>query len=577
MNQQINKPFTHSRNFYYLLLFMWFLLNLFQAYFTELLHDEAYYFYYSRQLAWGYYDHPPMIALLIKWGYSLFHNSLGVRLFIALLYTLSIAILVELARLKNYLLFFAVLFSIFIFQVFGFIAIPDSPMLFFTVLFFYMYRRYLESNSWFDAFLLALVTAGLLYSKYLGVLVLFFTFISNLKLVKRKTFWFTFLLAVLLMLPHLFWQIRHDYISLYFHLAERNRDAAFNVINIVNYLLGQIGIFNPLIAVILFYYAFKKQVTNDFSKSFKYNLIGILSVGFILSFLGNVEANWTAAACIPLILLAYPEIENKLNLHRTLYILSSISLVLILFLRSYLVYNFMPGINELALQGEFHGWDVWTQKINKLAQNRPVVFMNSYQRASKYIYYTGGEAFSFNYMLYRKNQFDLRKTEAELQGKKVLFMNNDKTIKITGMDLFPIPGADSTVIMGEKWFYKNIDHYHSYNFLPIKIYLASDEFRPGILTDIPIQILNPLDSSFVIRPNGGPIKLSVTFSHHGRVVKYYESEDITGLWLDRSYTTTLLARTPETPGNYELRVAIRSGWFPPGLNSRIYKIKVTDQ
>ena len=38
------------------------ILNLLQAGFTTLNNDEAYYWMYSKFLAWGYFDHPPMIA-----------------------------------------------------------------------------------------------------------------------------------------------------------------------------------------------------------------------------------------------------------------------------------------------------------------------------------------------------------------------------------------------------------------------------------------------------------------------------------------------------------------------------------
>ena len=46
-----------------LLLVLWLGMNLFQAVFTEIMKDETYYFLYGQNLAWGYFDHPPMIAL----------------------------------------------------------------------------------------------------------------------------------------------------------------------------------------------------------------------------------------------------------------------------------------------------------------------------------------------------------------------------------------------------------------------------------------------------------------------------------------------------------------------------------
>ena len=44
---------------------VWWICNLFQAGFTELANDEAYYHMFAENLSWGYFDHPPMTALLV--------------------------------------------------------------------------------------------------------------------------------------------------------------------------------------------------------------------------------------------------------------------------------------------------------------------------------------------------------------------------------------------------------------------------------------------------------------------------------------------------------------------------------
>jgi 4-amino-4-deoxy-L-arabinose transferase-like glycosyltransferase len=77
----LSKLLSTSSPFYILLL----LLGLLQAYSTELFDDEAYYWVYAQFLDWGYFDHPPMIALLIKMGVSIFPGELGVRFFIVLM------------------------------------------------------------------------------------------------------------------------------------------------------------------------------------------------------------------------------------------------------------------------------------------------------------------------------------------------------------------------------------------------------------------------------------------------------------------------------------------------------------
>src|SRR3954453_13950997 len=57
------------------------LLRLVAAAFTPLTFDEAYYWMWSKSLAGGYYDHPPMVAYVIRAGTMIAGDTeLGVRL-----------------------------------------------------------------------------------------------------------------------------------------------------------------------------------------------------------------------------------------------------------------------------------------------------------------------------------------------------------------------------------------------------------------------------------------------------------------------------------------------------------------
>ena len=79
----------------------WLVLGLAQSGLTELQDDEAYYWVYSKYLDYGYFDHPPMIAVLVKMGYAIFPNELGVRLFPLLLNVFSLFIIEKLLVNKS--------------------------------------------------------------------------------------------------------------------------------------------------------------------------------------------------------------------------------------------------------------------------------------------------------------------------------------------------------------------------------------------------------------------------------------------------------------------------------------------
>ena len=53
-------------------------------------NDEVYYVTYAQHLQWNYFDHPPMVAWLIKLGSIFGHSELAVRFFFNLMSTGSI-------------------------------------------------------------------------------------------------------------------------------------------------------------------------------------------------------------------------------------------------------------------------------------------------------------------------------------------------------------------------------------------------------------------------------------------------------------------------------------------------------
>ena len=82
--------------------------NLLQSIFTGLHSDESYYWMYSQNLDWGYFDHPPMAALLIYLGHAILPGEIGVRLVMILLSTLTFALILNELNEKKDLFFVSV-------------------------------------------------------------------------------------------------------------------------------------------------------------------------------------------------------------------------------------------------------------------------------------------------------------------------------------------------------------------------------------------------------------------------------------------------------------------------------------
>lgn len=89
--------------------------------------DEAYYWTWSRQLAAGYYDHPPAVAWAIAPGAALLGpTALGVRLVPVLLGGVGLLVLLPLARDRALLL--ALLALVPLYALGGLFATPDVPL-----------------------------------------------------------------------------------------------------------------------------------------------------------------------------------------------------------------------------------------------------------------------------------------------------------------------------------------------------------------------------------------------------------------------------------------------------------------
>lgn len=397
----------------------WIILGLIQSRSTELLDDEAYYWVYSKFLDWGYFDHPPMVALLIKMGYSVFQNELGVRLFFLLLNVLSLFLIERLIDKKDPFLFYAITLSLAVLQLSGFVAVPDTPLIFFTALFFLSYKRFLRDSSLLNSFLLGVVVAALLYSKYHAVLIVFFVLLSNLRLFRYYQTYLAGGIALLFFIPHLLWQYQHDWISFRYHLFESNVNP-YKFSFTLEYIGGQILLAGPLAGIILLPAAFLYHSRNVFEKGLKFTLAGIYLFFLLSSFRGRVEGNWTSPAIVPLVVLSHHFLTEKQAWRKWLLRLLPVTMILVLFARIVMIVDILPA---KAIKARYHGWKDWPQMMKEKTKGLPIVFGNSYQRASKYWFYTGQMSYSLNYYRERRNNYNFWPIEDSLLGKPVYILD----------------------------------------------------------------------------------------------------------------------------------------------------------
>jgi len=550
---------------------IWLLFNLLQAAFTELDPDEAYYWMYSQALDWGYFDHPPMTALLIRLGYALFANELGVRLCTAFLQIGTFYFIWLLADRpddrRKALTFIALLAALPLFQVYGFIAAPDAPLLFFGALFLWLYRRFLAAATLLNTLLLGACMAALLYSKYHGVLLIGFVTLSNLRdLLRKPAFYAAALFGALLFVPHLYWQYAQDFPSFRYHLS--GRDDPYEIKHTVTYLLNQPVIFNPLLFPMLLWAVWKSNFQSKMDRAWLFLLAGFWLFFFLATFKGHAEPQWTGILAIPLIILGYRYAcaHERFRYWAMRLAVATIGILLIV--------RLLLASAWVELPTEFQNRD-WVEVLQKEANGLPVIFENSYRNPSKYAFYTGARAYTFTDVFYRKSQYDLWDWEKALHNHSALLIGYD------------VWDCESCKVMEIPW--KNgvkevkalrVDSLQIAQKLAISLPYKSLSARQGEPLRLFLQIENPylheirqavgtMPLTFSAMVFDGVSEAPVTIINDAFVLprgKIGAAETV-------EINTTL--KLPDNlKGNFTMVFGIRLGHLPPAVNSAPIQLKV---
>jgi hypothetical protein len=286
-----------------------------------------------------------------------------------------------------------------------------------------------------NTFFLGCAIAFLGYSKYQGALIVFFTLWSNPRLLTRRPAWFAMGIAFLLLFPHLYWQWVHGFPTIEYQLLERNA-GRYRPAYTLEYFVGQLLLPGPIIGIILLVAAWAYRPKNPVEKALKYSLAGFYLFFFISTLKGRVEANWTVPVLISLMVLSHQYLLDKARLRRWVVRLSFVTILLVMGVRAYMFID--TARSSFIDKDEIHGNKRWVAAIRQRAKGSPVVFINSYQRASKYWFYAGIPSLSLNTPTYRRNNFNFWPLEDSLLGKKIYLVGNYDTATLSEKFIDPV-------------------------------------------------------------------------------------------------------------------------------------------
>ena len=428
---------------------------------VPLFPDEAYYWDWSRTLQPGYFDHPPLVALLVRAGTTLFGDrAFGVRLFPILAGTGAAAGLAYSARAlagDGAARTAALVFACLPLATAGFVlASPDAPMLCAVAWTLYAVIRALQappaSRDALRWWMLAGLCIGLaMASKYTAVLVpvaLAAAFVIHPRLQNRfgeKGPYVAVVIASVVLAPVLWWNARHDWVSFQFQLGHglgAPRGGALGALNRELALLGgQLGLVSP----ILFFFIVRavRRAFTPTPDGIRL-VLGVVAFACLTFFLysatrRSVEANWPALAWLPAVVLlasAPPMRWREARwLNRGLALGAALSAIVYL----HVVVPVLPLPAPRDPVAKAYGWEAVGAAIDRRSAwltsrasfgGTLFIAAERYQDAAELAFHVRGHprVFALN-LLGRPNQYDLWRTfpERASAGSSLLLVLDDES------------------------------------------------------------------------------------------------------------------------------------------------------
>lgn len=412
-------------------------LRLLLAAALPLFPDETYYWEWSRRIAGGYFDHPPMIALLIRAGTTLWAHSdatpppaIAVRLFPVLaggLATLAAVGIAQRIAGGRAALLAALAFALMPLAATGLVlATPDAPLLAASACGLYAVVRALQSPLRSRASFLWWCGAGIALgaafaSKYTSIflpvcIVAAIVLRPSLRARLREPGpYVACVLATLVFLPVLQWNAAHDWVSFRFQLshglgAPPKGSALKRELDLVG---GQLGLVSPILFVLMACAVWRSIRRPIDDVHFALALVAVGSwVFFVYSAMRrSVEANWPAPSYVPAIaLLASLVVRGRASARWTRYGIG-LAGVLVAVVYVHALHPVLPIPARRDPVARSAGWDGVAAQADRARRTVAAVSWlgaDRYQDVSELAYHAPQQPIAFCICLTgRHNQYDL--------------------------------------------------------------------------------------------------------------------------------------------------------------------------
>lgn len=402
-------------------------MRLFFASATELSADEAYYWTYALHLQWNYFDHPPVVAWLIRLSTVnlLLHSELYVRLGAVICSAASTVLIFKAgtALYNSQAGWFAALLytsSVYCSVRTGFNILPDSPQIVFwlaSILLLFKMTSLPEGDRKSDLFwcLFGLTSGFCIMSKVHGVFlwlgVLVYMCIVNRSWVKSRGLYLSVIITLIIISPIIIWNVQNHFISFKFHGGRVSFGGhGFNLTWFFKAISEEMIAHNPInffLVVIGIVQAVKGEIPGD-AKKIKMLLfcsLPLIAVVLIISLFRETFSYWSGPGYTCLLILPAANLASvaKAKAGKLPVIIKfALTYVIIVAFLTICILNYFPGTLSLQKQGvktgandaslASYGWQEAGSKFDSLYKadvekkimppNAPIIVTNWYPGAS---------------------------------------------------------------------------------------------------------------------------------------------------------------------------------------------------
>ena len=303
----------------------------------ELGNDEVYYQTYAQHLQWNYFDHPPMVALLIRLSTAnlFFNNEFFIRLgpiLCAAAGTWLIYIIGRRIGNTKTGWISAILYntSFYTSVIAGTFILPDSPQVLCWLMGIYFMIRILEINPADKNrpvfFILLGISVGLcIMSKVHGIFLWLgfggYIIFYRRDLLRSSMLWISVVISLLIIFPIYQWNLENHFITYSYHQGRiRLWGSNLDMDHLLQQFLGSVFYSNPvnfIIYILTIVAIFKRSIKNlpkDYPL-FLWLSLPLIVVLLWTSLFSETLPHWSGPAYLSLMLLAPYWLDTKTNAH----------------------------------------------------------------------------------------------------------------------------------------------------------------------------------------------------------------------------------------------------------------------